>query len=45
MEFKKPRFLSFYKAEHLMVCDSLNHRVQVLELNGQFITTFGRYGS
>ena len=28
-----------------MVCDALNHRVQVFELNGRFITKFGRNGS
>ena len=32
-------------AGHLMVCDSENHRVQVLEVNGKFITKFGRYRS
>ena len=39
-EFKKPRCLSVDKAGHLMVCDGANDRVQVLELNGKFITTF-----
>jgi len=28
-----------------MVCDALNHRVQVYELNGKFITKFGTKGS
>ena len=28
-----------------MVCDALNHRVQVFELNGKFITKFGAQGS
>ena len=28
-----------------MVCDSENHRVQVFELNGKFITKFGTKGS
>ena len=28
-----------------MVCDELNHRVQVFELNGKFITKFGTKGS
>ena len=28
-----------------MVCDKLNHRVQVFELNGKFITKFGTKGS
>ena len=37
-EFNKPRCLSVDKAGHLMVCEFENHRVQVLELNGKFIT-------
>ena len=28
-----------------MVCDGRNHRVQVFELNGTFITKFGSNGS
>ena len=39
-EFDEPRFLSDDKAGHLMVVDSANDRVQVLELNGKFITKF-----
>ena len=39
-EFNNPRFLSVDKAGHLMVCDYGNNRVQVLELNGKFITKF-----
>ena len=39
-EFKKPHCLSVDKAGHLMVCDGANDRVQVLELNGKFITKF-----
>ena len=39
-EFNKPRCLSVDKAGHLMVCEFPNHRVQVLELNGKFITKF-----
>ena len=44
-EFNEPQWLSVDKAGHLMVCDSENHRVQVLEVNGKFITKFGRYRS
>ena len=33
------------KAGHLMVCDTLNHRVQVFELSGKFVTKFGTKGS
>ena len=28
-----------------MVCDSYNHRVQVFELSGKFVTKFGSEGS
>ena len=28
-----------------MVCDSFNHRVQVFELSGKFVTKFGSEGS
>ena len=45
VEFKKPRCLSVDKAGHFMFRDFLNHTVQVLELNGKFITKFGRYDS
>ena len=37
-EFYKPRCLSVDKAEHLVVCDYGNNRVQVLDLSGKFIT-------
>ena len=40
-EFHELRFLSVDKARHLMVCDSANDRVQILELSGEFITEFG----
>ena len=39
-EFDNPYCLSVDKAGHLMVCDGTNCRVQVLELNGKFITKF-----
>ena len=39
-EYNKLRCLSVDKAGHLMVCDGANDRVQVLELNGKFITKF-----
>jgi len=44
-EFNTPRCLSVNKAAHLMVCDRVNHRVQVFELNGTFMTQFGTKGS
>ena len=39
-EFNVPHCLSIDKAGHLMVCDSANDRVQILELSGEFITEF-----
>ena len=42
-EFNKPRYLSVNKQGLLMVCDSFNHRVQVL--GGKFVTKFGSEGS
>ena len=44
-EFNDPRCLSVHKAGHLMVCDAVNHRVQVFELSGKFIANFGTNGS
>ena len=35
-----PRGLSVDKAGHLMVCDSANDKVQILELTGKFIANF-----
>ena len=40
-----PRYLSVNKQGLLMVCDAGNHRVQVFELNGRFVTNFGSEGS
>ena len=39
-EFDHPRCLSVDKAGHLMVCDSGNDTVQILELNGKSIANF-----
>ena len=33
------------KAGHLLVCDKMNHRIQVFELSGKFVTKFGTEGS
>ena len=33
------------KAGHLMVCDMLNHRIQVFDLSGKFVAKFGTKGS
>jgi len=32
------------KAGHLLVCDAGNHRIQVFELSGKFVTKFGTSG-
>ena len=44
-EFNSPFCLSVTKAGHLIVCDGGNHRVQVFEISGKFVTKFGSYGS
>ena len=46
-EFNSPGYLSVntYRDGHVMVCDSENHRVQVFELSGKFVTKFGTKGS
>ena len=44
-EFNSPFCLSVTKAEHLIVCDGGNHRVQVFEITGKFVTKFGSFGS
>jgi len=33
------------KAGHLLVCDSGNHRIQLFELCGKFVTKFGTKGN
>ena len=38
--FDNPYCLSVDKVGHLMVCDGKNDRIQVLELNGKYITKF-----
>ena len=37
--------LSVNKAGHLIVCDTLNDRVQVFDMSGRFLAKFGTYGS
>ena len=40
-QFNDPCCLSVDKAQQLMICDKLNHRVQLLDtLNGKFLTKF-----
>jgi len=43
-QFSEPCYLAVDKAGHLMVCDSSNHRIQVLKLNGEFVAKFGTRG-
>ena len=33
------------QSKHLLVCDCLNHRIQVFELDGKFVGKFGTKGS
>ena len=40
-KFNSPRCLAVTKSKHLMVCDHGNNRIQVFELNGQFVGNFG----
>ena len=35
--FNKPHCLAVNKARNLMVCDSMNHRIQVFDLDGNFV--------
>ena len=44
-ELNQPRGLSFNNLGHLMVCDSENHRVQVFDTSGKFVTKFGTKGN
>ena len=44
-EFNDPGCLSVDRAGHLLVCDLLNHRVQVFKLSGEFVTKFGAKGT
>ena len=44
-EFDCPDGLSVSKTGHLMVCDELNHRVQVFDKSRKFVTRFGRLGA
>ena len=43
-EFWGPHYLSVNKDGRLIVCDSLNGRIQVFELSGKFVTMFGSHG-
>ena len=43
-EFNFPQCFSVDKAGHLIVCDG-NHRVQVFELSGKFVTKLGSKGN
>ena len=43
--FGEPRYLSVNKEGFLMVCDTNNDRIQVLELSEKFVTKIGSLGS
>ena len=40
-----PRGLSVDNVGNILVADSLNHRIQVIDPQGNFIGSFGRLGS
>ena len=44
-KFNGPHYCQSTKKDLLMVCDERNHRVQVFELSGKFVTKFGSKGS
>ena len=44
-EFNFPNGLRVSKKQELYVCDSNNHRVQVFDLNLNYLRSFGEYGS
>ena len=44
-KFNGPYYCQSTKKDLLMVCDERNHRVQVFELSGKFVTKFGSKGS
>ena len=40
-----PRGLAVDNVGNILVADNLNHRIQVIDPEGNFITSFGRLGS
>lgn len=44
-EFNRRSCLSVSKEGQLIVCDSQNYRVQIFEMSGKFVATFGCHGS
>ncbi|XP_031560828.1 E3 ubiquitin-protein ligase TRIM71-like, partial [Actinia tenebrosa] len=44
-QFNGVRGLAVYGPDMILVCDSYNHRVQLFTQEGQFIRSFGSYGS
>ena len=45
LEFNLPRGLTFTSDGSLVICDSENHRVQIISRSNKFIRTFGEKGS
>ena len=45
LEFNMPRGLTFTTDGSLIVCDSENHRIQMISRNNKFIRSFGEKGS
>ena len=43
-EFERPSGLAIDKTGHLLVCDFNSNRIQVVTLEGDFVTKFGNYG-
>ena len=44
-QFSYPEGLAVNTDDLLLVCDRCNNRVQVVTLNGEFVTSFGSGGS
>jgi tripartite motif-containing protein 71 len=40
-----PRGLAIDGDDHIVVCDTQNHRLQVFDMNGNFLKTFGSEGT
>ena len=45
LEFNMPRGLAFMTDGSLIICDSENHRIQIISRNSKFIRSFGKKGS
>ena len=45
LEFNLPRGLTFTADGSLIICDSENHRIQIISRNNKFVRSFGEKGS